>query len=308
MSKDAKKILHLKINPSIREYTYQSVESIIYVDIDGYPTVWCAVGHRIKIFDAITWNDEITDMKLENKITCLMHEPINSKIWISVLGNFFYVMDVQTRSFNQKIQIHSDIIICIINFEKIKKVLTASANGEIFVWDANKLEKIDSFNTFQATGKQLKLIDIKTSAKYLLSIYLKQIDIFDEFFQFKETLKFNCGENNELISCACLSHDPDSNEEFLWVGNTANGIVSVWSLKNFELKMRIGVYDCKGYRSFLSVDDLAHNDSIRSLCCVENKFIISGSGSGDGSIAIWRPERIKRKTIAGSINKIWNEF
>lgn len=49
-----------------------------------------------------------------------MHEPINSKIWISVLGNFFYVMDVQTRSFNQKIQVHSDIIICIINFEKIK--------------------------------------------------------------------------------------------------------------------------------------------------------------------------------------------
>ncbi|RNA08615.1 DENN domain-containing 3-like, partial [Brachionus plicatilis] len=43
MSKDAKKILHLKINPSIREYTYQSVESIISADIDGYPTVWCAV-------------------------------------------------------------------------------------------------------------------------------------------------------------------------------------------------------------------------------------------------------------------------
>lgn len=50
----------------------------------------------------------------------------------------------------------------------------------------------------------------------LTLVYLKQIDIFDEFFQFKETLKFNCGENNELISCACLSHDPDSNEEFVF--------------------------------------------------------------------------------------------
>lgn len=68
MSKDAKKILHLKINPSIREYTHQSVESIVYLNIDDYPTVWCAIGNRIKIFDAITWNDEITDMKFENKI------------------------------------------------------------------------------------------------------------------------------------------------------------------------------------------------------------------------------------------------
>lgn len=76
MSKDAKKILHLKINPSIKEYTYQSIESIIYVDMEDYPTIWCAVGNRIKIFDAITWNDEINDIKLDNKIVKLIIKKI----------------------------------------------------------------------------------------------------------------------------------------------------------------------------------------------------------------------------------------
>jgi hypothetical protein len=34
------------------------------------------------------------------------------------------------------------------------------------------------------------------------------------------------------------------------------GLVYIWSLSNFELKMRIGIDDCEGLRSFLCVDDL----------------------------------------------------
>lgn len=52
-----------------------------------------------------------------------MHEPINSKMWISVLGNYFYVMDILTRTFNQKIEAHSDIVTCIVTFDKIKYVI-----------------------------------------------------------------------------------------------------------------------------------------------------------------------------------------
>ena len=43
------------------------------------------------------------------------------------------------------------------------------------------------------------------------------------------------------------------------MGNSRNGIIYVWSLVNFELKMRIGVDDCLGYRCLLSVDDLVRN-------------------------------------------------
>jgi hypothetical protein len=50
---------------------------MIYVDIDNYPTVWCAIGNKIKIFEAITWQDESTDLIINDKIVCLL---LNCKI------------------------------------------------------------------------------------------------------------------------------------------------------------------------------------------------------------------------------------
>ncbi len=66
---EVKEILHLRLNPSQREFNNsQSIESIIYVDIDDYPTVWCAIGNRINIYDAINWSDEATNLKTNDKI------------------------------------------------------------------------------------------------------------------------------------------------------------------------------------------------------------------------------------------------
>jgi hypothetical protein len=68
-STDAKQILHLRLKPSSRELnTQSSIESMVYVDIDQYPTIWCAIGNKIKIYDAITWHDEVTDLKINEKI------------------------------------------------------------------------------------------------------------------------------------------------------------------------------------------------------------------------------------------------
>jgi hypothetical protein len=63
-----KQNLTLRINPSSREFEKQSIESMIYIEIDEYPTVWCALGNRIKIYEAITWTDETADIKLTAKI------------------------------------------------------------------------------------------------------------------------------------------------------------------------------------------------------------------------------------------------
>ncbi len=72
-STDAKKILHLRIKPSIREFHSQnSIESMVYVDIDQYPTIWCAIGNKIKIYDAITWHDEVNDLKINEKIVLIL--------------------------------------------------------------------------------------------------------------------------------------------------------------------------------------------------------------------------------------------
>ncbi len=36
----------------------------------------------------------------------------------------------------------------------------------------------------------------------------------------------------------------------------------------------------------------AHSDAVRSLCCAQNRYVMSGSGSKDGKVALWRTSAI----------------
>jgi hypothetical protein len=41
---------------------------INYLKNSEYPTIWCAIGSRIKIYEAITWTEESTNLKINEKI------------------------------------------------------------------------------------------------------------------------------------------------------------------------------------------------------------------------------------------------
>jgi hypothetical protein len=43
----------------------------------------------------------------------MIHEPVKSKIWVGTLDKCLYIIDIQTRSFERKLDAHSDIVICI---------------------------------------------------------------------------------------------------------------------------------------------------------------------------------------------------
>jgi WD40 repeat protein len=72
----------------------------------------------------------------------------------------------------------------------------------------------------------------------------------------------------------------------VWAGSK-DGKLSIFCIKSFERE-----------KSFV-----AHADTIRSLCFVE-KYIVSGSGSKDGTIAVWHASRINRSDISTSIQKM----
>ncbi len=93
---------------------------------------------------------------------------------------------------------------------------------------------------------------------------------------------------------------------------------------------KLSLFDAKTFECEKSFD--AHTDSIRSLCYVEvnkylfiisfaimgifhqsmlifdlldfERFVISGSGSKDGTIAVWRASRLTKRTIMKSIKKM----
>ncbi len=52
---------------------------------------------------------------------------------------------------------------------------------------------------------------------------------------------------------------------------------------------KIHLFDCKSvkYEKELS----AHDDAVRALCKAENRYVITGAGSRDGKVAVWRAGR-----------------
>ena len=77
---DAKQILHLRIKPFSRGNENHSIETMAYVAKDD--TLWCGHGSHIKIYEmeAITISHEIGEHNLNEKITCLVHDPVDSKV------------------------------------------------------------------------------------------------------------------------------------------------------------------------------------------------------------------------------------
>jgi hypothetical protein len=48
----------------------------------------------------------------------MIHEPSQSKVWIGTMDKYLYVTDVTTRSFNKKLEAHTDVIVSIAIFNK----------------------------------------------------------------------------------------------------------------------------------------------------------------------------------------------
>ena len=213
-----------------------------------------------------------------------------------------------------------------VEFSKLKDIMTKSkckllgviTSKEYIICSKLHILKNMFFLLFFLHSFYFKFKDNSTSLIFL-----------DENFNMTEKVEFNIGENPEQISCMCISYNSEDDEELVWAGGN-NGFVCVWSLKmkNFCLKMRIQVNGCQGIRTFLFVNDLvwagskdgklnifcvksfeceksfvAHCDTVRSLVFVD-KYIVSGSGSKDGTLAAWHLSRVNRNNISLSIKKM----
>jgi len=56
----------------------------------------------------------------------MLNEPNQSKVWIGTLDKCLYVIDVVSRSFNKKIDLHSDVIISIVLFSNARYYMKIS--------------------------------------------------------------------------------------------------------------------------------------------------------------------------------------
>lgn len=66
----------------------------------------------------------------------------------------------------------------------------------------------------------------------------------------------------------------------IWVGGTG--------LSQGKSKGKIYVIDTE--RRTVEKELVAHMDTVKTLCSAEDRYVLSGSGSGEGKIAIWKVE------------------
>ena len=49
---------------------------------------------------------------------------------------------------------------------------------------------------------------------------------------------------------------------------------------------KIHLFDCKTCKNEKELS--AHDDAVRAMCKAENRYVITGAGSRDGKVAVWR--------------------
>ncbi|XP_033120325.1 DENN domain-containing protein 3-like [Anneissia japonica] len=101
-------------------------------------------------------------------------------------------------------------------------------------------------------------------------------------------------------------------QDKLWVGCGTSGQLIIFNQETLDVIDTLRV-SCRGISKLVAVDnriwagskngrlhvfnsetfrkekDLeAHEDAIRSMCTADSQYIISGSGSRDGKVAIWK--------------------
>lgn len=66
----------------------------------------------------------------------------------------------------------------------------------------------------------------------------------------------------------------------IWVGGTGRS----------QGKYKGKIYVIDAQRKTVEKELVAHADAVKTLCSAEDRYVLSGSGSGEGKIAIWKVE------------------
>lgn len=306
LPKETLEMLVNRIDPNSGESLRQTVQSLVYTPGDSHqhvlPRLWCGMGDgKIKIFDATTWNLESQYIQTKSVVMCLAHVG-NNQVWA---GSFYiYIIDAQTLRCNRApLSNHGDAVVSIVVIDDGRVIYTASADGEIFKWDVQTITVKEKFPEKIKSLKDLKFYNDFLWCGTWQAIY--KMDLEGKVLQkYSMSARDNLGEVDQFYVA-------ESGE--IWAGYRRSGFIVIVNSNNGSVKGKVEIKDCEGISSIVQqehkiwvgtkagtihiintdtckiVKDLkAHDDAVRALCSAENRYIISGAGSRDGRIAMWR--------------------
>ncbi|XP_022091138.1 DENN domain-containing protein 3-like [Acanthaster planci] len=303
-----------KFNPSSNESQRSTVEAMIYTpgnrsdcnnEEDTSPRLWCAMGSgKVKVYNGSNFLLEAEIPEAKDRVCCL--ECIKGEqVWAGSFDTTIYIIDVHTYSANKQLMDHNDIVSDITVTENQSVAYTASLNGQIIEWDTMTLSKK---NVIQLQNTD-KLVSIKWDniSQRLWCCTKDDIRLIQRSGAVLQKFVYR-DEQGFPVLLETFIITPNT----LWAGCGRRGELVSWDKTSFK-KQKVLKLECRGVSKLVAVNkrlwaaskdgkihlfDLetgkyekaltAHDDAIRSMTHAESRYVLTGAGSRDGKVAVWR--------------------
>uniref|UniRef100_A0ABI7WDV7 UDENN domain-containing protein n=1 Tax=Felis catus TaxID=9685 RepID=A0ABI7WDV7_FELCA len=325
--KTTSETLKHKINPSAGETLPHAVDVLLYTPghldpaekvEDAHPKLWCALSEgKVIVFDASSWTIHQHCFRVgTSKLNCMAMAE-QSQVWVGSEDSVIYIINVHSMSCNKQLTDHrSGVTGFAVQSGAPSKVYSCSADGMVLAWNVSSLRVT---SRLQLPGGGLSSIRLHDGCLWCCTG--SGIVVVTTGGSLRQELKVE--ENSKDPSTSFLGFQLLPEQEQLWAACAGLDGVYIWSLRDLARPpQRVHLQDCAEvscmirvkkqiwvggtgrsqgkYKGKIYVIDaqrktvekelVAHADAVKTLCSAEDRYVLSGSGSGEGKIAIWKVE------------------
>ncbi|XP_046930205.1 DENN domain-containing protein 3 isoform X5 [Lynx rufus] len=325
--KTTSETLKHKINPSAGETLPHAVDVLLYTPghldpaekvEDAHPKLWCALSEgKVIVFDASSWTIHQHCFRVgTSKLNCMAMAE-QSQVWVGSEDSVIYIINVHSMSCNKQLTDHrSGVTGFAVQSGAPSKVYSCSADGTVLAWNVSSLRVT---SRLQLPGGGLSSIRLHDGCLWCCTG--SGIVVVTTGGSLRQELKVE--ENSKDASTSFLGFQLLPEQEQLWAACAGLDGVYIWSLRDLARPpQRVHLRDCAEvscmirvkkqiwvggtgrsqgkYKGKIYVIDaqrktvekelVAHTDAVKTLCSAEDRYVLSGSGSGEGKIAIWKVE------------------
>jgi len=145
-------VLTRRLSPSINELERRAVRCLISVEHpeSGHPSLWCAYGPKLKVFNITTWICDPNDLCFPSVVTCMCLDA-RYKLWVRCSDGELFIVDTLTRRCEGKLATDDGENGCqTIAFDIIyNHILTANRDGTITIWNALNWDRLYDINLLE---------------------------------------------------------------------------------------------------------------------------------------------------------------
>ncbi|XP_026919600.1 DENN domain-containing protein 3 isoform X3 [Acinonyx jubatus] len=325
--KTTSETLKHKINPSAGETVPHAVDVLLYTPghldpaekvEDAHPKLWCALSEgKVIVFDASSWTIHQHCFRVgTSKLNCMAMAE-QSQVWVGSEDSVIYIINVHSMSCNKQLTDHrSGVTGFAVQSGAPSKVYSCSTDGTVLAWNVSSLRVT---SRLQLPGGGLSSIRLHDDCLWCCTG--SGIVVVTTGGSLRQELKVE--ENSKDASTSFLGFQLLPEQEQLWAACAGLDGVYIWSLRDLARPpQRVHLQDCAEvscmirvkkqiwvggtgrsqgkYKGKIYVIDaqrktvekelVAHTDAVKTLCSAEDRYVLSGSGSGEGKIAIWKVE------------------